>query len=120
MELLTDELVRRFAQVGRQQNRGYDALVLARYTVANTDWTWLATEYEARERRFFGYLGSSGELNYFTLAELEAVRGPSGAGVERDERFREKPLYRALRTDAVKALRVLEVGLSGAVRSRRR
>ena len=120
MELLTDELVRRFAQVGRQQDLGYGALAIARYTVPNTDWVWLATEYEPEERRFYGYLGSGGGLNYFTLDALEAVRGPYGVCVERDERFGEKPLFRALRAEAVKALRVVEIGLNGMGGRRRR
>lgn len=48
--------------------------------------TWYATEYDPKERLFFGYARiSDGELGYFSLDELESVRVPPfGLGIERD------------------------------------
>jgi len=51
-------------------------------------WTWYATEYDPADGLFFGLVVSDmcpeGELGYFSLAELESVRGPMGLYIERD------------------------------------
>ena len=36
--------------------------------------------------------GLEKELGYFSLNELESVRGPLGLGIERDKSFKPKPL----------------------------
>jgi hypothetical protein len=49
--------------------------------------TWYATEYDPEARVFFGYallFPGEGELGYFSLDELEAVRLPFGLKIERD------------------------------------
>lgn len=49
--------------------------------------TWYATEYDPEQRLAFGYaviFAGEGELGYFSLNELEAVRLPFGLKIERD------------------------------------
>jgi hypothetical protein len=100
MKLMTRELERRFAEVGKQDDKGYDALVVARYFHPAGSWTWYATEYSPKEREFFGYVcGFEDEWGCFSLDEMEEVKGPLGLGVERDLYFKEKPLREALKRD---------------------
>jgi hypothetical protein len=57
-------------------------------------WTWHITEM-SRDDICFGYVISpfcSGELGYFSLAELLELKGSLGIGVERDLSFSPAPL----------------------------
>ena len=100
MELMNKELEKRFAEVGQQEGKGYGALVIAKYFHPRSEWTWYATEYNAADRVFFGYVrGFEEEWGYFSLDEMETVRDPVGLGVERDLYFEEQPLRKALGMD---------------------
>lgn len=58
-----------------------------------TNWTWYASEYDPVERLCFGVvLGHERELGYFSIDELEAIRGPGGLTIERDLYWKAKPL----------------------------
>ena len=55
-------------------------------------WTWYATEFDGDDA-FFGYVvGDFPELGYFSLSELQQIRGYLGLPVERDRFFRPTPL----------------------------
>ena len=63
-------------------------LVRCKFFLPGTRWTWYVTEYDGKDM-FFGYVvGDYPELGYFTLNELESVRGPLGLRIERDLYFR--------------------------------
>lgn len=48
---------------------------------------------QAQSNPFFGFvIGLAAELGYFSLSELEEVRGPLGLPIERDEHFKPKTL----------------------------
>lgn len=54
----------------------------------DSSWTWLATEYDPLERLCFGLvIGHEREWGYFSISELETVRGPLGLKIERDLHF---------------------------------
>jgi len=93
MKLMTKELEARFREVGPQEEVK-DPLIIAKYFNPSGAGTWYATEYNPEERIFFGYVSIFGDLNdewgYFSLEELESVRGPFGLGIERDLYFGEK------------------------------
>ena len=91
MELLTKELERRFATVGRQEALGDKAKVVAKFFTPDGQWTWYATEYDSETREFFGLVdGFEVELGYFSLGDLESAKGPLGLAIERDLHWKEK------------------------------
>lgn len=48
-------------------------------------WTWYGTEYNPETRIFFGWVeGHESEMGYFSLDELESIKGPFGLKIERD------------------------------------
>jgi hypothetical protein len=97
MKLMTRELEQRFGEIGNQDGKGFDALVVAKYFHPMSRWTWYATEYVPDDRVLFGYVcGFEDEWGYFSLDELEDVKGTLGVGVERDLYFMERPLIDAL------------------------
>jgi len=70
-----------------------DPIVYARFFTPDSSWTWLATEFDPEEGRFFGLVdGFEAELGYFLLEELETSRGPRGLSIERDLHFTPAPL----------------------------
>jgi len=87
------------------QEKEKDPMVYVKFFNAYGAGTWLATEFDGRDR-FFGAvtLGHGWELGYFSLRELESldanVMGRTVRGlqaIERDSSFRPMPLSRAKR-----------------------
>ena len=92
MKLMTVQLEKRFAEVGRQEFVE-DPLVIAKFFHPMSGAAWYATEYCPDDKVFFGYVTGlvpeCDEWGYFNLAELESVR-IWGVSMERDLYFREK------------------------------
>lgn len=88
MRLLTKELEAKLPPLYSQDGKGYEALALAKFFTPDSSWTWYVTEYDPKERVFFGLVdGFEKELGYFSLDELESVRGALGLAIERDLYF---------------------------------
>ena len=69
-----------------------DPKAIAKFFTPDSNWTWYATEFDGVDT-FFGLVdGFEQELGYFSLKELEDIRGPLGLLVERDMHFGPKPL----------------------------
>ncbi|EKD87200.1 MAG: hypothetical protein ACD_37C00013G0002 [uncultured bacterium] len=96
MQLLTKELVKRFAKIGRQETV-IDPIVVAKFFNPTGAGTWYATEYDPKTKIFFGFVSIFGDENdewgYFSLEELESYKGPLGLGIERDLYFKEKHIH---------------------------
>lgn len=109
MTLLTAEIKTALPALYSQEQNP-DPQVIAKFFCPWNGWTWYATEgspvnpegemiaagdteQEAADFLFFGWVvGLVPELGYFSLSELEAVRGPLGLRIERDLHFSPKPL----------------------------
>ena len=95
MKLLTKQLEKRFKAIGSQENN-LDPIVVAKFFNPVGIGTWYATEYNPTERIFFGYASLFGDSNdewgYFSLDELQEVKGKFGLGIERDLYCGEKPI----------------------------
>ena len=87
MKLITKELENRFSKVGSQEN-DKNPIVIAKFFNPSGIGTWYATEYNPKDKIFFGYVSLFGDHNdewgSFSLAELESVKGAFGLGIERD------------------------------------
>ena len=92
MRLLTQEIRKKLPKLYKQEAKGGDAVVYVKFFTPWSSWTWYATEFDG-EDTFFGLVdGHEKELGYFSLKELESVRGPMGLPIERDLYFRPKTL----------------------------
>lgn len=86
MKLLTEELRKALPPLYSQENEK-DPVVVCKFFLPMTKWTWCATEFDGKDT-FFGFVsGEYPELGYFALSELENAEGPYGLGVERDMFF---------------------------------
>lgn len=89
MKLLTKEILARFPKLKETEGKApEDVQVVAKFFTPWSNWTWYATEFDGVDE-FFGYVsGFEKEFGYFTLSELQSVKGPFGLGVERDLNFK--------------------------------
>lgn len=70
-----------------------EKLTYVKFFTPWSNFTWYGCEYDPNERLFFGlFVGLEKEYCYFSLDELEFVRGPFGLRVERDMHFTPKPV----------------------------
>ncbi len=94
MKLLSQELLKRFEEIGNQESIK-DPIVVAKFFNPTGAGTWYATEYNPEDKTFFGYVSIFGddcdEWGYFSLPELESIKGRLGLGIERDLYFRSRP-----------------------------
>ena len=74
-------------------NEFREAIAYVKFFTPDSNWTWYASEYDPEKKMFFGLVeGLDTELGYFSLEELQSVRGPLGLKIERDIYFEETPL----------------------------
>ena len=74
------------------EHHGLMAVARVKFFTPDSQWTWFATEFDGVDL-FFGLVaGFEVELGYFSLAELETVRGPLGLPIERDLFYKSKTL----------------------------
>ncbi len=101
MKLLTKELREKLPALYSQDGKGGEAIVYIKFFLPSGSWTWYATEGspikdesgKAVDFHFFGLVdGNEKELGYFSLAELESVKGPMGLPIERDIHWEPKSL----------------------------
>jgi hypothetical protein len=117
--LLDAESRARLPELYSGEEKGLDALAQVKFFTPDSNWYWYASEgspvdedgmmdtnKEKVDFIFFGLVsGHELELGYFSLSELESVRGSLGLPIERDLYFQPKTL---------KELQALhEQGLSG-------
>lgn len=92
MKLLTKEILKKTPKLYATEKVA-DPIVRAKFFAPWSNWTWYMTEYDPKEKRAFGWVvGHEKEIGYFSLAELESVKGPMGLRIERDMYFRPVPL----------------------------
>ncbi len=109
MKLLTEGIRKKLPALYAQDGKGGDALVSVKFFTPDSSWTWYATEFDG-EDMFFGLVdGHERELGYFSLAELQKVRGPMGLPIERDLHWKPKTLKEIapemFETDEAKAVK---------------
>ena len=97
MKLLTQKIRKRLPKLYETESVPLEEKVVhAKLFTPDSSWTWYVLEGQEQEDGdflLFGWVvGLEKELGYFTLRELESVRGPLGLPVERDLHFKPRPL----------------------------
>jgi hypothetical protein len=83
MKLITQELLNQLPKLYSNEDTD-DPKAIAKFFTPDSNWTWYATEFDG-EDTFYGLVdGHEKEQGYFSLSELESIRGPFGLPVERD------------------------------------
>lgn len=92
MKLLTKAIERRIpALYSTEEIETQDKIIICKFFVLGSGWTWYVVEGERQEDGdylFFGLVhGHEKEWGYFSLGELESIRLHGIPGVERDLYF---------------------------------
>jgi hypothetical protein len=87
MKLMTKEVAARLPAIGSQEHVA-DPVVQAKFFAPWSNWTWYATEFDGTDEFFGWVVGFEKELGYFSLSELESVKGKFGLKIERDYYFK--------------------------------
>jgi hypothetical protein len=86
MELLTKELRAKLPGIYATEGNP-DAMVVCKFFLTASAWTWYAVEFDG-EDTFFGLVeGDESEMGYFSLSELTDIRNRFNLSVERDIHF---------------------------------
>ena len=86
-ELLPAEIRAQLPKLYENKGYGLDAKALVKFFTPDSNWTWYASEFDGEDILFGLVSGFEVELGYFSLSELDAVRGPLGLPIERDLHF---------------------------------
>jgi len=71
---------------------GLMAQALVKFFTPDSNWSWYASEFDGDDT-FFGLVsGFALEMGYFSLSELQSVKGPLGFAIERDIHFKPQTL----------------------------
>jgi len=91
-EFFPDEIREKLPNLYAGEELGLMALALVKFFTPDSNWTWYASEFDGHDS-FFGLVsGFEVELGYFSLSELQSVKGPLGLSIERDLHFKPQPL----------------------------
>lgn len=98
MQLMTDELRRKLPPLYTTEHEPL-ATAVVKYFTPWTNWTWYGVEFDGQDL-FFGLVeGFEREWGYFSLKELEGIRGPGGLRIERDLCFVPRTLDKRILCD---------------------
>lgn len=88
MKLLPKYIRNKLPKLGEQDSRGLHAIAYIKFFTPDSSWTWYVTEFDGIDT-FFGLVdGFEKELGYFSLKELESIRGQLGLKIERDLHYK--------------------------------
>ena len=92
MELLTQEIRNKLPKLYEQEDLDNKAIAYVKFFTPDSNWTWYATEFDGKDT-FFGLVeGFEVELGYFSLSELQSIKGIMGLPIERDIYWKPKTL----------------------------
>jgi len=92
MMLLTQQNRKQLPKLYSQDGLGMEAIAHVKFFDPCGSWTWYAMEFDGQDT-FYGLVdGNDKELGYFSLTELQGIRGRFGIGIERDMYWKPKKL----------------------------
>lgn len=90
MKLITKKIENQLAKypLYSQDNKGENAVAICKFFLQGYTWYVLEAQKNGNDYEFFGIVdGQYKEYGYFTLSQLQSLRGRWGLGVERDMYF---------------------------------
>ena len=92
MELLNGERRAILPPLYAGEKAGLKAVAPLKFFTPDAQWTWYPTEFDGDDLMFGLVSGLDVEMGYFSLSELESVRGPLGLPIEGDQYYTPKTL----------------------------
>jgi hypothetical protein len=90
--LLDTESREKLPELYSGEELGLEAPAQVKFFTPDAQWTWYASEFDGEDFFFGLVIGLEIEFGYFSLSELQSVKGPLGLPIERDLHFEPKSL----------------------------
>ena len=88
MTLLTKEIISKIPKIYETEHlEPEDKMIHAKFFTPWATWAWYIIEFDGVDQCFGFVKGLDAEFGYFSLKELEGIKGPFGLTVERDRHF---------------------------------
>ena len=88
MKLLTKELLKKLPPIGHSIETKEEPQAIVKWFTPDSNWTWYVAEYNPENGLCWGLVdGFAKEFGYFSIREIENLRGPFKLPVERDWSF---------------------------------
>ena len=88
MNLLTKELLKKLPPIGHSIKTKKEPQAIVKWFTPDANFTWYVAEYNPENGLCWGLVdGFAKEFGYFTIREIETLRGPLKLPVERDWSF---------------------------------
>ena len=92
-ENLLDQVSReKLPKLYESEEKGVEALAHVKFFTPDSSWSWYATEFDGEDVFYGLVIGHEIEFGYFSLSELQSVKGPLGLPIERDLYYEPKTL----------------------------
>ena len=91
-KLLSEQEKAQLPGLYANEAQGLSALARVKFFTPWASWTWYASECDGDDICFGLVIGHVVEVGYFSLSELEEIRGPLGLRVEKARDFMPTPL----------------------------
>ena len=75
-----------------QEAKGIDAIAYFKFFTPDSSWDWFVCEFDGDDLLYGVVIGAEIRFDYFSLSELQSVKGPLGLPIERDLYFKPKSL----------------------------
>ena len=88
MKLLTKELLKKLPPIGHSIETKEEPQAIVKWFTPDSNWTWYVAEYNHETGMCWGLVdGFEKEFGYFTIDEIQKLKGPLKLPIERDKWF---------------------------------
>ena len=88
MKLLTKELLKKLPPIGHSIKTKEEPQAIVKWFTPDSNWTWYVAEYNPKNGMCWGLVdGFEKEFGFFTIDEIQKLKGPLKLPIERDRWF---------------------------------
>ena len=88
MKLLTKELLKKLPPIGHSIESKEEPQAIVKWFTPDSNWTWYVAEYNPENGMCWGLVdGFEKEFGFFTIDEIQKLKGPLKLPIERDMWF---------------------------------
>ena len=88
MKLLTKELLKKLPPIGHSIETKEEPQAIVKWFTPDSNWTWYVAEYNPENGMCWGLVdGFEKEFGFFTIDEIQKLKGPLKLPIERDMWF---------------------------------
>ena len=99
MRLINETIVKDVPKIYGQRDRIFEAIAYIKFFTPDSFWSWYVLEFDGSDMFYGLVIGLEEEFGYFSLYEIEEIRGPLGLRIERDIYFIPAKISKFMKAD---------------------